>query len=34
MKHVKTLNTQTLLKKVDAENARHLASLLVRHLVQ
>lgn len=37
MKHIKTLNTQTLnntVKKVDAESARHLASLHVRHPVQ
>lgn len=38
MKHIKTLNTQTLnntvKKMVDAESARHLASLHVRHPVQ
>ncbi len=33
MKHVKTLNTQTMnsnLKRADAESARHLVSLLVK----
>lgn len=37
MKHIKTLNTQTLnntVKKVDVENVRHHASQHVRHLVQ
>lgn len=37
MKHVKTLNTRKLqntVKKVDAANVRHPASLLVRHPAQ
>lgn len=37
MKHIKTLNTQTLnntMKKADVENARHLVSQHVRHLAQ
>ena len=37
MKHIKTLNTQTLnhtVKKVDAENVRHLVSQHVRHPAQ
>ena len=37
MKHIKTLNTQTLnntMKKADAENARHPASQHVRLPVQ
>ena len=37
MKHIKTLNTQTLNnteKKGDVENARHHVSLLARLLVQ
>ena len=37
MKHIKTLNTQTLnhtVKKADAASARHHASQLARHLVQ
>lgn len=36
MKHIKTLNTQTLnhtVKKADAASARHHASQHVRHLV-
>lgn len=37
MKHIKTLNTQTLnntMKKADVENARHLASQHARHHAQ
>ena len=37
MKHIKTLNTQTLnntVKKADAENARHPVSQHARLLVQ
>ena len=37
MKHIKTLNTQTLnhtVKKADAENVRHPASQHVRHPAQ
>ena len=37
MEHIKTLNTKSLqntVKKVDAVNARHLASQLAKHPAQ